>query len=153
MKQEFFKLGKSFRAAWHGLCSVVRRERNFRVHLVVSAYVLAFAWLGRVSGAQLALLFACIGLVLALELVNTAVETLCDRVTTKQDEQIGKVKDFAAAAVLIAALMAAAAGLAIFLSKPVLLAVWGALCAAPHWGFLLILALLPAFLFIFRFKK
>ena len=119
MKQEFFKLGKSFRAAWHGLCSVVRRERNFRIHLVVSAYVLAFAWLGRVSGAQLALLFACIGLVLALELVNTAVETLCDRVTTKQDEQIGKVKDFAAAAVLIAALMAAAAGLAIFLSKPV----------------------------------
>ena len=44
--------------------------------------------------------------VMIVELLNTAIEKLCDRITTKPDEQIGRVKDIASAAVGLAILLA-----------------------------------------------
>ena len=58
-----------------------------------------------------------IGGVLCAELFNTAIEYLCDRITTDQDAQIGRVKDVSAAAVLIAAITASLVGLWIFLPR------------------------------------
>jgi diacylglycerol kinase (ATP) len=57
----------------------------------------------------------CFSIVLALELVNTATEKLCDTLHPLQSEKIKLVKDILAAAVLVAAIGAAVVGLIIFL--------------------------------------
>lgn len=153
MKGEFRKLHQSFRAAWCGVLQVVRNERNFRIHITVMGYVLLFAVLGHVSSTQFAVLAMCFGIVLSAELFNTALELLCDRVDPRYDILLGKIKDLAAAAVLVSALMAAAAGLAIFLSKDVFSAVLETLYCAPYLLVVLVCTIPPALLFIFRFGR
>lgn len=153
MKGEFRKLSQSFRAAWCGVLHVVRHERNFRIHITVMGYVLLFALLGRVSSAQFAALAMCFGIVLSTELFNTAIELLCDRIDPHYDKLLGRIKDLAAAAVLVSALMAAVAGLAIFLSKAVLSSVLETLYCAPYLLVLLVCTIPLALLFIFRFGK
>ncbi|HBK94801.1 MAG TPA: diacylglycerol kinase, partial [Porphyromonadaceae bacterium] len=58
-----------------------------------------------------------IGLVLALEAVNTSIETLADLVSKERNATIKKVKDLAAAGVLLAAMAALAVGVLVFLPK------------------------------------
>lgn len=59
----------------------------------------------------------CIGLVLAAEAVNSAIEALADRVSPEYDEAIKRTKDLAAGAVLLLAIAVAITGLIIFLPK------------------------------------
>ena len=59
----------------------------------------------------------CIGLVLAAEAVNSAIEALADRVSAEYDEAIKRTKDLAAGAVLLLAIASAIVGLIIFLPK------------------------------------
>ena len=61
------------------------------------------------------MLLLLIALVWVAEALNTAVEYLCDKVTTEHDPLIGKAKDVAAAGVLIASIIAAMGGLLLFL--------------------------------------
>jgi diacylglycerol kinase len=100
--------------AWHGLV-LAARGRNFRVQTVVALLVLLAGAYYRVSPTQWTVLVLCIFAVLALEAMNTALERLADRVSPAHDPLIGQAKDLAAAAVLLAALGAASAGLVIFL--------------------------------------
>ena len=114
------KFLRGFKFAAHGVASVLKNEINFRFHTVMAIYVLFFAYIGKVSTAEFATLCGLIGQVLSLELVNSAIETLCDKITTEQDKLIGKAKDISAGAVLISAIFAAVAGLFIFLQEKVL---------------------------------
>ena len=57
------------------------------------------------------------GLVIALELVNTAIESVVDLVTTERKPLAKTAKDTAAGAVLVAAIMAAIVGLIIFVPR------------------------------------
>jgi len=66
------------------------------------------------SAIQWVVLLLLIAIVWIAEALNTAVEYLCDRVTTEQDPLIGKSKDVAAAGVLLASVIAAAGGLVLF---------------------------------------
>ena len=104
----------SFRWAWRGIAAALRRERHMRLHLLVAALVGALALAARVSAIEAALLALAIGLVLALELANSAVEQLLDAVHPGHDPLIGRAKDMAAGAVLVAALAALAVGIAVF---------------------------------------
>ena len=107
-------LGHAFR----GL-AVFAREPNVAIHLAVAAAVLALAaWL-EVPLPQCALLVLAIGLVLALEALNTALEALADRVAPERHPLVARAKDVAASAVLLAALAAAATGLLV-LGPPLL---------------------------------
>ena len=105
---------RSFKYAGRGIALAVR-ERNFRFHLCAAAFVIFFAarFYGLSRGEWAVLLLTC-GEVLALEAVNTAIERLCDRVFPEQDSRIGAVKDIAAGAVLISAVIAAAVGVFLF---------------------------------------
>lgn len=110
-------LWKSFRYAFEGIGTGVRKERNMKIHCAVAALVvLAGLWLG-LSAVEWCICFGLFGLILALELVNTAVEAVVDLVTEEKKPLAKLAKDTAAGAVLIAAIMAAAAGLIIFLPK------------------------------------
>ncbi|WP_395718826.1 diacylglycerol kinase family protein [Prosthecobacter sp.] len=108
---------RSFAPAFEGLCWALRTQRNLRVHAAAVVIVTsAGVWLGLQAWEWCAVLLAA-GLVLTAELLNTAVEALADRVSREREEAIRRVKDVAAAAVLIAALISVVVGFIVFLPK------------------------------------
>lgn len=113
---------QSFYCAFRGVRDVARSQRNFRIHLTVSvAVVLIGLWL-ELPGHDWLWLLLCMGLVLTVELLNTAVEIAVDLACPGPHELARKAKDIAAGGVLVAALTAAAIGLIILL-PPLLAAV------------------------------
>ena len=106
---------KSFRHAFRGLAQLVKREHNFRIHLVVTILVIAAGILLHISTAEWLIISISIGIVLVAEGLNSAVEQLCDIVSPVEDQRIKNIKDILAAAVLISAVIAVIIGLIIFL--------------------------------------
>ena len=100
----------SFSYAWEGLCYVIKRERNVRIHLAIAILVLLVcAWL-QLSTIEWAIIIMAIALVFAGEMFNTAVELTIDLVVTDSNALAKGAKDVAAATVLITALAAAIMG-------------------------------------------
>lgn len=147
------KFLQGFKYAANGITSVIKNEINFRVHIVMALYVLFFAFIGEVSVSEFATLCALIALVLALELINTALEALCDRITREKDAVIGKVKDLCAGAVLISAIFAAIAGLFVFLQEEVLITVFVLFGSSPAILTAFLISIPLALIFIFAIKK
>lgn len=97
-------------SALRGIRHAGRTQRHFRAHLIIAtAALLAAAWAG-LSPVELALLATVIGLVLAAELLNTAVEMLTDLFHPHEGPRAALVKDVSAAAVLSASIIAAVVG-------------------------------------------
>lgn len=108
---------ESFRFAFAGLRLLIRFEHNARIHVVAATLVIVAGLLLHISSTEWLAAIFCIALVLALEAVNSAIEKLADVVSPGKNEQIGQVKDLAAAAVLLAAVGAFIIGLLIFIPK------------------------------------
>lgn len=103
----------SFRYAGRGIREAWRTQRNLRVHVAICLTVMIVGgWLG-LDTLRWAVLVLTMGLVLGLEMLNSAVETLGDAVTGEDHPLVGKAKDAAAGAVLLAALAAVIVGLLI----------------------------------------
>ncbi len=95
------KLIKSFKWAINGIRTVWREETNFRIEVAVATIVVALGiWL-QFSSLEWIVLVFCIVAILSAEMLNTAVEDLCDRVEHAYDPLIGKVKDIMAGFVFI----------------------------------------------------
>ena len=90
----------------NGLAFAVRSEQAIREELVALLLALPLAWLIGVTTMRSVELVAAVLLVLAIELLNTAIEKLADRLTTAHDPQIGRVKDLGSAAVGVALIAA-----------------------------------------------
>jgi diacylglycerol kinase (ATP) len=104
----------SFRHAGRGLRWAVSSQANLRVHLAAAAVVLILALLFRFSSLEFVALLLCFAVVIAAELFNTTLEVLIDYAWPEHHPMIGRAKDVAAAAVLVAAIGAAAVGLLLF---------------------------------------
>jgi diacylglycerol kinase (ATP) len=92
----------------NGLAFAIRSEQAVREELVALALALPLAWLVGATAMRRVELIAVVVLVLVVELLNTAIEKLADRLTTDHDPQIGRVKDMGSAAVGLATVMAGA---------------------------------------------
>ena len=90
----------------NGLAFAIRSEEAVREELVALALALPLAWLIGVTPMRRVELVAVVVLVLVVELLNTAIEKLADRLTTDHDPQIGRVKDMGSAAVGLSLLIA-----------------------------------------------
>ena len=90
----------------NGLAFAIRSEQAIREELVALAISIPLAWLIGATPMRRVELIATVALVLVVELLNTAIEKLADRLTTEHDPQIGQVKDMGSAAVGVALLMA-----------------------------------------------
>jgi diacylglycerol kinase (ATP) len=88
--------------SWHGIRFAVRSEQAVREELIALALAVPAAWLIGVTTMRRVELIAAVALVLTVELLNTAIEKLADRLTTERDPQIGRVKDMGSAAVGVA---------------------------------------------------
>ena len=110
-------LYKSFGYAVQGIFNTIRTERNIKIHCAAAILVTIFGiWL-QISKTEWMICFILFGLILALELVNTAVEATVDLFTEERKPLAKKAKDAAAGAVLIAAIFAAVIGILIFIPK------------------------------------
>lgn len=108
---------KSFRYAFSGLRVLVKEEHNARIHLFATVCVIVMGVAFRISCTEWMAVAFAIGLVFGMEAVNSAVENICDFVCPERDARIKKIKDLAAAAVLLSAIVALAVGLFIFIPK------------------------------------
>jgi len=95
---------------------MLRSQPNFLVHIAAAALALTLGVVLRLNATELALIVLTIAMVLLIECVNTALETLCDLVSPEFHPMIKRAKDISAAAVLISAI--AAVGVAILLFAP-----------------------------------
>lgn len=108
------RLVKSFQHAWNGLVKVVKEEQNFRVELGVAIVVMIMALMFRVSRLELVILILVSGLVLIMEIINSAVEAISDALKPKLDIYVKQIKDMVSAGVMMAAITAAVVGCLIF---------------------------------------
>jgi diacylglycerol kinase (ATP) len=104
----------SFRHAGRGLGWAVSSQANLRFHLVAAAAVLLAALLFHFTAIEFVGLVLCFAVVIAAELFNTSLEVLIDYAWPERHPMIGRAKDVAAAAVLMAAIGTALVGLLLF---------------------------------------
>lgn len=97
----------SFKYAWAGLSYAFQTQRNFRLHVALGALALSLGVFLQVKSVEMAVIGLTTGAVLAMELLNTALESVVDLTVQQAYHELAKIaKDCAAGAVLISALAA-----------------------------------------------
>lgn len=94
----------SFSCAWEGIKYTWRTQRNMKIHMVFAVVAIVLAAILQVSCASWLAIVICIFTVMALETLNTAIESLVDLVAPEWHELAKRAKDCAAGAVYIAAI-------------------------------------------------
>jgi diacylglycerol kinase len=107
----------SFKFAFRGLRLLLKYEHNSRIHLLVALIAIAMGFLMKISLLEWSLLVILTGIVFLAELFNTSLETISDIVDNEWNEKIRNAKDYAAAAVLVSAIMSVVTGGIIFIPK------------------------------------
>ncbi len=105
---------RSLRHAAAGIAYTFRAERNFQIEHVLGTLVLFLAYFFPLTLLERSVIFLAIGLVLTLELVNTAFERLLDLLKPRVHPYVKVVKDVVAGSVLVGSVAAFVAGLYIF---------------------------------------
>jgi diacylglycerol kinase len=108
---------QSFKHALNGLKILFWEEPNAQIHLVVALCVSVAGIIFRISPGEWIAILLCIGGVIGLEAINTAVENLADFVSPSRHKTIKKVKDLAAGAVLAGVIASIIVGLIVFVPK------------------------------------
>ena len=139
----------SFRFAFRGIWYCLKSERNFRIHLVAACYVLFFSRFYGFSRSETVVLLLTISLVIAAEMINTAIERLVDMLSPSYNPLARLAKDIAAGAVLIFALTAVVIGVVMFWSIPVFKEIFDYFTASALRPAILLLTFAASALFVF----
>lgn len=116
-KFSFKKRSKSALYALNGLRILFSEEHNSRIHTAIVIAVIIAGFLLKISNTEWLVICILIGMVFSLEIMNSAIENLCDYISPQWHEMIKKVKDLAAAAVFVASVISVVCGAIIFLPK------------------------------------
>jgi diacylglycerol kinase len=108
------KFIKSFGYAFKGLAAAWKDQHNLKVQAVMGTLVIIAGFYFQIHVMEWYVILIVIGIVLSLELINTALESLVDLVTQEHLPLAGKIKDIAAGAVLMFSIIAAIIGVLIF---------------------------------------
>ncbi len=106
---------ESFNFALRGLWYVIRTQRHFHFHLFAAIVVVILGFAFEISVQQWLAVVIVIFLVFSAEAFNTAIEKLVDLVSPEYNRLAGLVKDIAAGAVLLTAIVAVIVGVIVFL--------------------------------------
>jgi len=108
---------ESFRHAIDGICKTTKNERNFRIQIFFGILAVIACIIFRVETWQFMLVLFAIFFVLAMELMNTAIEALTDLSCKGKIHPLAKIaKDAAAGAVLLASAFAVVIGIVVAVS-------------------------------------
>ena len=108
---------KSLKFAFRGMLILVRSEHSIMVQLGIGVLVSILGFVVGLSPAEWILQIMCIGMVLAAEGLNTAIEKLCDFINPGHDPRIGRIKDISAGGVGFAAVAAIVVGAIIYVPR------------------------------------
>ena len=112
---------KSFACAFEGLKDCLLHEKNFRIQYVVALLIIIAGLSFSISKMEWLVILLSFAVVLCFEIINSAIEKLCDLVCPQFNLTIKKVKDMSASAVLLAAIISFIVGCVIFLPKVIAL--------------------------------
>ncbi len=115
------KLLKSFKYAFEGIFTGIKEEQNMKIHITIMILVIIFGIMLKISKTEWIICIILFGLVISMELINTAIENTVDLITKEKNEQAKIAKDVAAGAVLVSAIASAIIGLIIFVPKILLI--------------------------------
>lgn len=119
-----YTLAHAFACAGEGVLATLKRERNMKIHCAVAVLALVLAVVLALPPGSIVLVVVCIGVVMALECVNTAIEAVVDLVSPEWHELAKLAKDAAAGATLIAAVMSVAVAALVYAPALVSLLGW-----------------------------
>lgn len=111
----------SFTHAFRGFIWLFRFEHNARIHLFALILVILAGFFFQITKEEWILICLVSAFVFSAEAINSSIEFLADEVTLEKKDKIGKAKDLAASAVLLAAISAIIIGFIIFIPKIVTL--------------------------------
>lgn len=122
----------SFKYAWTGVQYAFTTQRNFRIHTAIAILAISLSLFLRISQVELAIIVLTSAMVMILELINTAIESVVDLTVKQTYHDLAKIaKDCAAGAVLISAI--AAILVACFILIPPLIPIINELMKAHIW--------------------
>ncbi|MCD6065193.1 MAG: diacylglycerol kinase [Bacteroidetes bacterium] len=107
----------SFRYAFRGIADAFSEQPNIRIHFIAAGIAVLLSAFLHLNTTEWCIILFCCGLVISMELLNTAIEKLCDFAEPQRNEKIRIIKDVSAAAVLVASIVSLAIGLVIFVPK------------------------------------
>lgn len=145
---------KGFVFAKNGFIQAIKEERNLRLHLVTGFYVLLFSLFYSLSKVESLLLICVISGVIALELINSAIERAVDKPLTQHHyNTAGKAKDMAAAGVLVFSIASAVCGVILFWDINVFQKMFIFFTNRPALLVLLILSAILSYFWAFKSRK
>jgi len=104
---------KSVSYAFNGL-RIALKEKHIKIHLIAAVLVTLAGFYFHITQTEWLICLLLFALVISLEIINTAIEHFVNLVSPQQNPLAGKIKDLAAAAVLISSIIAFIAGCLIF---------------------------------------
>ena len=97
----------SFKYAWSGITYAFKTQRNFRIHISIGTLAICLGVFLHLSSVEMAVIGLTSGLVLVMELLNTAIESVVDLTVKQTYHELAKIaKDCAAGTVLVSAMAA-----------------------------------------------
>ncbi len=112
---------RSFIYAFRGIWIVAKSQPNFIIHIIAAIVAIACGIILGISTYEWLAVIIVIGVVLTAEVINSAIEDIVNFISPDKNQLAGKIKDMAAGAVLLAAIMALLVGIIIFLPKILIL--------------------------------
>ena len=114
-------IGVSFKYAAAGVTYAFNTQRNFRIHCIMGTLAITIGALLNLTGVEMAVICITSGLVLTLELLNTAIESVVDLTVQQNYHELAKIaKDCAAGAVLVSAFASVLVGFCLIAPKAML---------------------------------
>ncbi|ACM60375.1 diacylglycerol kinase (ATP) [Caldicellulosiruptor bescii] len=108
---------ESFDNAINGIIIAFKTQRNMKIHFIIAFTILFLTIVFKLNKIETVLVLICIGLVIATELINTAIENTIDLIAKEFEPKAKIAKDVAAGAVLVSALMSLTIGYFLFYDK------------------------------------
>ncbi|MDO5791856.1 MAG: diacylglycerol kinase family protein [Coriobacteriia bacterium] len=114
-KGQRYKLTSAFANAGRGLFEAIRSERNLRIDVCVAVVAIALGFALRIDTPSWLAVIICIGMMFALETVNTAIEAVVDLASPGYHELARRAKDCAAGAALAGAFASLVVGCIVYI--------------------------------------
>ena len=118
VKQRGFKrFLKSFQYSIEGLIYAYKYEQSMLVHFLATVFAVVMGFIFKISATEWLFIFVAIGIVLAVEMINTSIEAIVDMVTLEIHPLAKIAKDAGSAATFIVSLISVVIALIIFAPK------------------------------------
>lgn len=144
---------RSFKHAFEGIWYTILNEVHMRFHIVISVFVIIFGILFELSAVEWTVLILTISIVMALELVNTACERICNLYSKEKHPLIKIIKDVSSGAVLISAFGSIGVACFLFIKPDKIVELFFMFLKNPFYTVILCIGIILGILFIAKFHS